>query len=113
MKSSDTLIRYLQNCERVSDLCARECLKENGVSSMKNCIKLAWDCADFCNLATTILNRISDRKRFIIETCIEVCTECADECEKFDREYCQKCANACRLCVDHCRQFLKLKHETA
>lgn len=97
----------MQNCEKKCDQYASEWLNGEDVLSLENCIRLAWDCADFCSLAAILLDRNSKRKYEAVEMCIKTGLDCAAECEKFDHPHCKSCALACRRCVENCRKYLK------
>lgn len=100
-------IQALQACEIACLNCATECLKEEDVAMLADCIRGDLNCADFCNFTARLLIREDARAARVVELCMEVCAECAEECEKHDHDHCKKCAEACRKCEQLCSEYLQ------
>lgn len=107
MERHKELIAGLRNCESAALTCAAECLKEEDVSMLTDCIRTDLSCADFCNFTARLLLREEPRASDVVRICMEVCKECADECEQHDHDHCKKCAEACRECEKLCKEYLE------
>lgn len=108
MDKTRELLKILRHCEEACNICAQKSLKEENrvVVSMEACVTKAWDCADFCNLATQILKRDSEKKLFAILISKKICRDCAAECQKHNKQHCRTCAEACLKCAEECHHFL-------
>lgn len=106
MDREKKLIAALRECESAAMTCATQCLREEEVSMLADCIRTDLSCADFCNFTARLLLREEPRAVDLVKICMEVCRECAEECEKHEHDHCKKCAEACREGEKHCREYL-------
>jgi hypothetical protein len=89
--------------------CASECLDEQDVKMLAQCIRLDHECAAICFLAVQAMAGGSEFANEICRLCAEICTACAVECEKHAHmEHCKKCAEACRKCAAECSNMSKM-----
>lgn len=96
----------LNYCASECSNCAMECLAEQDVEMMINCIKINLDCAEICTTVSSFLSRNSIHAIHLMKECIEICTNCATQCEQHSHlEYCRKCAEVCRICIAECTSF--------
>ena len=107
MNKVNELINELKYCEIACLTCATECLKEEDVSMLAECIRTDLSCTDFCGFTARLLIRNDDRSSDVVKLCMEKCRECASECEKHDHDHCIKCAEACRTCEKLCKEYLQ------
>lgn len=105
MKNEKT-IQALGNCINQCNYCANECLKENDVQEMVDCMRMNHVCAEICSTLSHLLAADYEDVREMVEYCIKTCDACAEECEKHDHDHCKKCALACRECVQACKGLL-------
>lgn len=97
------LIQTLINCALTCEMCATECLQEDDVKMMAECIRLDRDCADLCNQAAILLQRGSKIGHQYLLICEEICRMCGEECKKHSTmDHCKKCAEACMQCAEAC-----------
>lgn len=97
-------------CMVACETCASECLDEQNVDMMTDCIRLDRSCADICALAAREMSRDSALVSKVCALCAEICQACGNECKKHDHDHCQRCAEACRACAAACREvFSKRK----
>ena len=100
------LLDALNNCVAECNHCAVACLDEQDVRMLSRCIKLNIDCADICQLASSLIARGSEHANHLLKECADICEACAEECEKHSHlEHCKKCAEACRKCGEACAQM--------
>jgi len=88
--------------------CAMECLKEEKVAEMKECIQLDLECAALCRSAAELMSLGSEYGPQLCRICADACSGCADECEKHAQkgmEHCRECAEACRKCAAACEEM--------
>jgi len=103
LEKNRELIDGLNNCVAECNHCATACLNEENVKSLAICIKLNIDCAQVCQLTTSLIARSSEHANHLLEECAEICEKCAVECERHsDMEHCRQCAEACRACAEAC-----------
>lgn len=105
MSQNKELIQKLAECAAACEHCMYNCLSEDNVQHMIDCIKTDRDCAKICYLTASFVASNSSHAQHLIKECIEVCNECAAECEKYDHDHCQQCAKACRECVVACKSY--------
>ncbi len=102
---NNQLLHELNACAIVSNMCYYFSLHGKDVTVTTRCIELSRDCADLCQLASSMLGRGTKEITSILKICAKLCIECADECENFDEEHYQKCARVCRKCAEMCELF--------
>ena len=102
---SQACIDECYTCATACDFCATSCLDEAHAQDMKQCIKLAMDCAALCRLAAGYMARDSDMASLICNICAQVCDSCSEECSHHQMAHCQQCAQACRQCAAECRRM--------
>ena len=100
------LLDALNNCVAECNHCAVACLDEQDVRMLSRCIKINIDCADICQIASSLIARGSEHASHLLKECADICEACAEECEKHSHlEHCKKCAEACRKCAEACAQM--------
>ena len=105
-EKANNLIVTLNYCATQCNNCVMECLAEQDVKSMANCIKIDLDCAEICRTVSSFLSRSSNHAQHLMKECIEICTNCAIQCEQHSHlEHCRKCAEVCRICIAECNYF--------
>src|SRR5690625_6432888 len=92
MDREKKLIAALRECESAAMTCATQCLREEEVSMLADCIRTDLSCADFCNFTARLLLREEPRAVDLDKICMEVCRECAGECEEPEHDQGKKCA---------------------
>ena len=99
-------IEILNDCIQACNSCLTDCLLEQELSMLVDCIELDRDCADICSLTVQYLSRDSRFAPEIAKECAMICDACAKECEKHaaDMEHCRVCAEICHRCADECRK---------
>jgi len=108
MKKHEDLIQKLADCLAACQYCANQCLAEDDVAEMIDCIRTDRDCADACQMAINFVARQSSNSKSVVDLCRNLCKACGDECAKHDMDHCQACAKACRACEEACENFLKV-----
>lgn len=103
---NEKLARALGNCINACNYCAYECLKENDVQEMVNCMRMNHICAEVCTTLNQLLATDYEDIKGLVEYCIKTCKACAEECEKHKHQHCQDCAKACRECAKACEAYL-------
>lgn len=99
------LIDALLECAITCEWCANECLDEEKLEMLIDCIRTDKDCASICFTGAELLARSSEYSGEMIKLCETACRECAEECEKHEHEHCRICAEACRRCEEACKEF--------
>ena len=89
-------------CAAYCDKCATQCLQEEDVQKMADCIRMDIQCAQICRLAASYMAQDSEYAKDICQLCADICQKCADECAKHSADHCQECANACQQCANAC-----------
>jgi hypothetical protein len=102
---NDLVLEKLWACVAACDYCADQCLEEEDVAQMTDCIRADRDCSDICTLTARYIARGSKHIKHVLEECIEICNECAAECEKHEHTHCQECAKSCRECIQACQAY--------
>src|SRR5690606_18959215 len=90
--------QVILECLKECNSCFDECLNEEDVKMMSECIRLDRECADACAFAAQAITRNSPFTNQILELCAEICDRCAEECNQHDMDHCKRCAEACRKC---------------
>jgi hypothetical protein len=102
MENNKRLITLLNECAVACRHCASECLSEEDVRKMENCIRACLSCSDMCQ---TTINSILIRPKeldVLLQACQHMCRSCADECANHDMQHCKECEEACRKCAIEC-----------
>lgn len=89
-------------CASVCNHCASECLKEDNIAMMADCIQNDMECAAICYTAAQVMSMGGSKAKELCKLCVDVCTKCAEECGKHDNEHCKECADACSKCAEIC-----------
>jgi hypothetical protein len=100
---NNRMLKELDACSTLCNICYDACLHEPDVSIMARCIELDRDCSEICHLTASMLSRNSEFSDDLMELCAKICLECAEECEKHPHAHCKKCAQVCRTTADLCR----------
>lgn len=100
-------------CTRCRDVCLR-CAGQDFkvVDRLRDCARLALDCATACGATLEVLGRDSSHHGDFARLNAHLADECARECDKFAREFehCRECAQACRECAGECRKHTGEAH---
>ena len=99
---NNQILKELNACAILCNICYTACLNEEDVSVMTRCIELNRECADLCQLTASLLIRDSEHINKFLHLCGEICEACAEECEKHEHEHCQRCAQVCRTSAEMC-----------
>lgn len=104
-------IESLRECAQLCTMCADSSLGADDVAALKDCVRLALDCADMCSaVAGTLARRTAadpNYARSAVELCRLSCSLCAQECEKHPGlDACRVCAEACRRAEKVCTELL-------
>lgn len=98
------IVDAIEKCASECRKCAADCLEEEGIAGLRECIRLNRDCAWICDMSAAYMLGNSPFQIQACQLCAEVSEACAIECEKHtDMEHCRECAEACRRCVEACR----------
>jgi hypothetical protein len=103
-------LEILNDCIQACNSCLTDCLLEQEIAMLVDCIELDRDCADICSLTSQYLSRDSRFAPKLAEQCAVVCDACAKECEKHadHMEHCKQCALICRSCAAECRKIASM-----
>lgn len=110
---NDILVRCIDeciSCAQTCVACADACLAEDMVADLRQCIRLALDCADVCAMAGKLGVRRTGSNEIVIrqamELCAVACMECGEECARHgdQHEHCRICAEECHRCEALCRE---------
>ncbi|KLV26263.1 four-helix bundle copper-binding protein [Niallia circulans] len=107
VEKEQLLIKSLQECMIVCNHCLNECLTEEQVAPMLDCIHMNRESIQFCSYLEQAIIRKSPYAKEFAEICLSVCEDCANECKKHDHRHCQYCAEICKECVEACKTFLE------
>lgn len=99
-------IEACDSCADACDYCSTECLKEDHIKMMVECIRLDMDCAAICRAASGCMARDGRYAKDLCRLCAQVCEACAKECARHPQAHCQACAQACRRCAEECRRMV-------
>ncbi|AZP03948.1 four-helix bundle copper-binding protein [Jeotgalibaca ciconiae] len=102
-ESVKDLMQKLTDCITACNHCFDQCLQEDDVKHMTECIRTDRECADICTIALSFLTREGSLKADLLQLCAITCQACGDECEKHSHDHCQECAKACFACAEACR----------
>jgi len=104
----DALQACIETCLHCADECeanSRACGALPGSDELAHCIALAHDCAEFCRMAATFMQRGSHYSAEICRVCAELCDVCSAACREHDHAACQACAEVCHHCASECRHL--------
>lgn len=95
-------------CLRACNHCYDECLKENKVQMMVDCIRYDRSCADTCAFTIQALSANSPFIQEILALCALHCDACGKVCQEHAQHYdhCKECADACFHCAEVCRSYI-------
>ncbi|KAB7666523.1 four-helix bundle copper-binding protein [Bacillus sp. B1-b2] len=108
VEKEQLVIKSLQECMIVANHCMNECLAEEHVGRMLDCIYLDRECVEICSHLEQAIIRKSLYAKELAKICIAVCEDCAKECKKHDHKHCQYCAEICTQCVENCKKYLEV-----
>ena len=100
-------------CAQACTACADACLAEQGVSHLRQCIRVNLDCADVCSVTASVVTRRTGVEcaviRTVLDACAKVCGLCAQECRRHAdmHEHCAVCAEACDASQQACQAALR------
>lgn len=95
-------LNIVYQCVEACMNCSYQCLLEDDVKKMVECIRLDRECAAICKYTADAIIVDAPHKSDVLALCRKICLACAEECSKHDNDHCQKCAEACRRCADAC-----------
>lgn len=98
-------IEACHSCAMHCDRCTVDCLQEEHVAQLRECIRLLIQCAETCRLAASLMAQDSEYARHICKTCAKLCRQCAEACGQHTSDHCQQCAEACYRCADECEHM--------
>jgi hypothetical protein len=116
---SEPLIVCIEDCyetARACTTCADACLAEEDAEDLRQCIRLALDCANICVMTSALASTQTGSNPQVLRGAITLgslaCRLCAEECEKHGAEHlqCRICAETCRRCEDACTGALDSVH---
>ena len=100
------MLRELNACAALCNICYQACLYEEDVIAMRHCIELNRDCAEICLLAASLFARSAPGTDKILKLCAEICHDCARECKKHDHDHCRKAQHVCNTCAEMCMAYV-------
>jgi hypothetical protein len=92
-------------CAVECNSCATDCLHENDIKMMVNCIQLDRQCAVICLASAQLMSIGGVHATHLCAECAEICEACAEECGRHLNDHCKKCAEACLKCARECRNM--------
>ncbi len=103
---------YYQYCMDACGRCAERCelcvdawREVSPGDEMADCIALALDCAQFCQMAVTMMQRESHFSAEVCRVCAEICDVCAAQVAENENPACQELAAECQACAEECRRL--------
>lgn len=105
--------KLILECMSACAACADECLGEEDLDALRQCIRTDLDCADVCLATAQVLARGTPGSMAVLraqlEACAIACRTCAEECERHadHHDHCRACAEACRRCEEACHAMLR------
>jgi hypothetical protein len=72
-------------------------------------LKLIFDCADICQVASNFMFPTSNPARRVSAVCAQVCDNCAERCQEIEDDQFQTCAKVCRRAADSSRKMAGLE----
>lgn len=108
-KAHEDCLEACRACELSCQETFHHCYEEvaRGEKEHAAAMRLAADCARFCDLSAALIASGSPLMAHACAACAEACKACATECEKFDSPEMKACAKACRDCERTCRAMVK------
>lgn len=92
----DEAIEAATQCAKECDMCIVDCVRNNDVARLRECILSCLDCADLCRTAISLMSRTSEHSREFLEFSREAINQCRDICKKCkDVPTCVTCSQAC------------------
>lgn len=107
------VLRRLDECVQVSQICADACLAADEVASLRMCIRLNLDCAAVCAAGAAVVGRLVAPDgavlRAVLDACVAACEACATECRRHaaHHDHCRICAETCAAGTDATQAMLK------
>lgn len=99
------LIPILHKCASYCLWCADNCLDEDNLQNMVDCIRTDKACAETCLAAANLLSMRAENAAEAVALCKDICEKCADECGNHDHDHCKECAKSCRECAEACGNY--------
>lgn len=97
-----------QECATICTHCASECLKENDVQNLADCLRLDLECAAICRSAAELMSMGSEYSERLCNICADICFACAQECDRHaEHMHCAECAETCRSCAKACSSMVE------
>jgi hypothetical protein len=105
--SMEQCIRDCIACYQECMSCIPHCLEQGGRHVEQRHITLMMECAQMCNMSSTLMQLKGEFAYEHCQVCARVCEACAESCSSIDPNdsMMQKCADACRRCADSCRNM--------
>ncbi|RII31836.1 four-helix bundle copper-binding protein [Clostridium chromiireducens] len=76
--------------------CFKACLNEADVQARKNCTSILVECAQMCQMSSSMMAIDGQHVKEHCKLCATVCDKCAQECDMFKDDHCKQCADECR-----------------
>ena len=98
----------IQQCVEDSNECSLVCtetvtyaLQMGGAHVELPVVRTLMDCADACQLSSTLLLRRSELAVRMCTLTAEICEQCAERCDQFlDDQWMVECSETCRRCAE-------------
>ncbi|MCW6076570.1 four-helix bundle copper-binding protein [Clostridium sporogenes] len=106
--STDKFQKCIDECNKCAQACYecfKACLNEPDVNARKNCIGILAECAQMCQMSSSMMSMDGEFTKEHCQLCATICDKCAQECEMFKDDHCQKCAQECHICANECRNM--------
>lgn len=106
------LVEACYTCAETNVVSAEMCLRNQQVTSLRECIRHNQTCADICLATARLICRTLNLESELVRKQLEACSLAAeiagDECARHINEMknCRTCADACHRCVELCNHLL-------
>ncbi|HLW57615.1 MAG TPA: four-helix bundle copper-binding protein [Bacteriovoracaceae bacterium] len=104
-KSIEECIKACNACYQECLKCLNHCLILGGEHSGAIHIKTLLECAQICNISSTLLRMEGKFSQELCQICARSCDECEASCLSIgkDDSLMLECARVCRYCAEACR----------
>lgn len=96
------------SCTQTCYECYKACLNEPDVNARKNCIGMLIECAQMCQMSTSLMSMDGQFIKEHCTLCATICDKCAAECDMFQNDHCTKCATECYACAEECKKMTSM-----
>jgi len=102
---NNQILKELNACTALCNICFEVCLNTDDVTYLARCIELTRECAEVCQMASSMIARDSENIDKYLRLSAEIAETCANECKKHDYEFCEKCTQVCNTCASMCYSY--------